>query len=141
MSCTILQFSNEAAQTGLFLVAISWKSSKEKGYLEVNGRGENTKSKWGNTFPARLNVRLQFKEVLMVGSCCQILMSDGSRSIPAIETAVFGHLKSWIEQILSGCKTSNAPQSFKWKLISYIRWRSGSCYITYIIWYMFYISI
>lgn len=37
MSCTILQFSNEAAQTGLFLVAISWKSSKEKGYLEVNG--------------------------------------------------------------------------------------------------------
>lgn len=74
MSCTILQFSNEAAQKGLFLVAISWKSSKENGYLEVNGRGESKKIKWGNTFPVRLNVRLKFKGAIMVSK----MLSDSN---------------------------------------------------------------
>lgn len=110
MSFTILQFSNEAAQTGLFLVAISWKSSKEKGYLEENGRGENTKNKWGNTFPARLNVRLQFKDAIMVGNCCQIQMTE-KWWVWFYRCYRICHIWPWVMgQILNRCKNSKASK-------------------------------
>lgn len=70
------------------------------------------------------------------------LRNYGSRSIHAIEAAIFGNFKSCIGQIITGCKALKALQDVKWKLTIYISWRADSYYLYYLtyILYMQYVT-